>query len=65
MMPSSKGRDVRQFGNLNIKTDLPLGEPRLHGRLCSNPEIEKESQNQYCHIYHYFIKYFPKTSVYH
>ena len=31
---------------LNIKTDLLLGEPRLHERLCSNPETEKESQNQ-------------------
>lgn len=50
MMPSSKGREVRQFANLNIKTDLPLGEPRLHERLCSNPEIEKESKSILSHL---------------
>lgn len=38
------------FPNLKIKTDLPLGEPRLHERLYSDPEIEKESKSILPHL---------------
>lgn len=63
-MTSFKGRE-EECGNFKIKTDSPLEEPRLHERLCSNPEIKKKKResNQHGHIYHYFIKYFPETST--
>lgn len=42
-MTSSKGRQ-EECGNFKMKTDLPLEEPRLHERLCSNPEIKKKER---------------------